>query len=138
MTSIFLIGIICMIIGIAVISCTFFIQKKEDEHRIPGYYMQGLVIANREYPRDNNIREVTFEFTKDFRILRCTNRYLREEALEMKIGRKYLIVYDEAINKIHCNPAKEYRKIQNITILVGGVILLIGINVSVLACGLIL
>lgn len=57
-------------------------------------------------------REVTFEFTKDFQVLRCTNSYPEKDA---EVGRSVailLIVYDEVADMVYYNPMKKSRQKQ--------------------------
>lgn len=138
MNILFMSGILCMLFGIGVIAGTFLVQRKENQVRPEGLYTEGVVLSNRVRSDKKNMQEVTFEFMKDFRMVRCTMNYEREEAKNLKPGRKYLIVYDDQTDRVYCNPMKKYRTQQNWLMIIGGIILLIGINVSMIGCGLLM
>lgn len=131
-------GVICMLAGLLLIGSTFYVQKREDKARMPGYYTTGTIVANKPGKGKSNAqkREVTFEFTKDFQVLRCTNSYPENEAENWKVGRNTLIVYDEATDMVYCNPMQESRKKQAVLMLLGGIVLLTGMYWSVTVCGL--
>lgn len=131
-------SVLCIVVGLALIGNAFYIQKKEDRMRIPGFYTEAVIVKN--VPSKNTpskMRDVTFEFTKDFKVWHCTNRYSEKEADLWREGRHFLIVYDEAQDKVYCNPMKAYRKKQAITMGIGGIVILVGIQWSILAAGLI-
>lgn len=133
-------GIVCMLLGIFLIASTFYVQKQEDKARMAGYYTTGTIVANKPSAGSakNQKRDVTFEFTKDFQVLRCTNSYPKEEAENWKVGRNTLIVYDEVADMVYYNPMKKFRHKQAVLMLVGGIILLTGIYWSITVCGLML
>lgn len=128
-------SILCLIVGIATVAWSFHIQKEEDKERVPGFYTEASIVANK-LTKDQTKRKVTFEFTKDFRVLHCTNQYEAEEAALWREGKRFLIVYDEGADKVYCNPMKESRKKQALCMVIGGVVILVGIQWSILAAGL--
>lgn len=134
MTTWFIGGIACMLLGLGLMAATFYVQKQEDKTRVAGYYTTGTIVSNK--PGKNDMRDVTFEFTKDFKVLQCTNSYPQAEAETWKEGRRSLIVYDEACDKVYFNPMRASRKKQAWMLLAGGVLLLSGMYWSVTVCGL--
>lgn len=133
----FVSSVICVVVGVLLVASAFYIQKKEDRMRIPGFYTEATVVANvPKKGKAQNLRDVTFEFTKDFKVIHCTNSYCVEEAESWREGRHFLIVYDETQDKVFCNPMKAYRKKQAVCIAVGGIVILVGIQWSILAAGL--
>lgn len=131
-------GVICMLVGLLLIGSTFYVQKQEDKERLPGYYTTGTIVANKPGAEKSNMRkrEVTFEFTKDFQVLRCTNSYPEKDAENWKVGRNTLIVYDEVADMVYYNPMKKSRQKQAVLMSVGGIVLLAGIYWSIAVCGL--
>lgn len=133
----FISSVMCVIVGVCVVASAFYIQKKEDRMRMPGFYTEATVVSNvPQTGHAQTIRNVTFEFTKDFKVIHCTNSYSAEEAASWREGRHFLIVYDEAQDKVFCNPMKAYRKKQAVCMVVGGIVILVGIQWSILAAGL--
>lgn len=133
----FVSSVICVIVGVLLVASAFVVQKKENRMRAPGFYTEAIIVANvPKKGKTQNLRDVTFEFTKDFRVIRCTNSYSVEEAEYWREGRHFLIVYDEIQDKVFCNPMKAYRKKQAVCIAVGGIVILVGIQWSILAAGL--
>lgn len=133
-------GILCMIIGILCISFSFYFQKQEDKNRMPGYYTEGVIVKNKECQSETleAAREVCVEFTKDFKVLRCTTRFPKKEVENWRVGRKMLIVYDEQKDQVYYNPMRHFRKKQHICMIVGGIVVLVGLQWSMIACGLIM
>lgn len=128
-------SILCLIVGIATVAWSFHIQKEEDSERVSGFYTEASIVANK-LTKDQTKRKVTFEFTKDFKVLHCTNQYDVDEAAPWREGKRFLIVYDEGADKVYCNPMKESRKKQALCMVIGGVVILVGIQWSILAAGL--
>ncbi len=113
--------------GIGLIAATFYVQKQEDQVRPQGFYTTAEITKIKPGKSKAELA-VTFEFTKDFKIKQVTNQYPKAEAEHWATGRKSLIVYDEAQEKIYYNPMKEFRKKQAIMIIAGFLVLLFGIN----------
>lgn len=134
MTLWFVGGVLCMLVGLGLMAATFYVQRQEDVARIPGYYTTGTIVSNK--PVSKGERAVTFEFTKDFKVWHCTNRFPETEAANWKLGRNSLIVYDEASDAVYFNPMRASRKKQAWMLLVGGVLLLAGMYWSVAVCGM--
>ena len=127
-------GVLCMMAGLGLMGATFYVQKQEDKTRVAGYYTTGTIVSNKAMGKSE--RAVTFEFTKDFKVWHCTNRFPVAEAAHWKEGRRSLIVYDEALDKVYFNPMRDSRKKQAWMLLAGGVLLLSGMYWSVAVCGL--
>lgn len=60
------------------------------------------------------------------------------EAEKIYVGRKYFVIYDEDKDKVYLNPMAKYRKKQSVLVLIGGIVLLLGINWSMVSYGFIL
>lgn len=132
--------VVAFISGILCISFSFYFQKQEDKYRTPGYYTEGVIVKNKECQSDTleAAREVCVEFTKDFKVLQCTTRFPKKEVENWRVGRKILIVYDEQKDQVYCDPMRQFRKKQHICMIVGGIVVLVGIQWSMIACGLIM
>ncbi len=134
MTSWFIGGVLCMLAGLGLMGATFYVQKQEDAARMPGYYTTGTIVSNKAVNKGES--DVTFEFTKDFKVWHCTSRYPTTEAANWKVGRRSLIVYDDRADAVYFNPMQASRKKQAWMLLVGGVLLLTGMYWSVAVCGM--
>ena len=134
MTLWFIGGVLCMMAGLGLMGATFYVQKQEDKTRVAGYYTTGTIVSNKAVSMGE--RDVTFEFTKDFKVWHCTSRYPATEAANWKVGRRSLIVYDDRADAVYFNPMQASRKKQAWMLLVGGVLLLTGMYWSVAVCGM--
>lgn len=123
-----------MMAGLGLMGATFYVQKQEDKTRVAGYYTTGTIVSNKAVSMGE--RDVTFEFTKDFKVWHCTSRYPATEAANWKVGRRSLIVYDDRADAVYFNPMQASRKKQAWMLLVGGVLLLTGMYWSVAVCGM--
>ena len=127
-----LIGLLCILGGIAFIASAFYLQRREDQERMPGFYTTATIVAIK--PRKNEEQlAVTFELTKDFKVQRITNDFPAEEAAHWTVGRRALIVYDEDMQKIYFNPMRKSRNRQALVITTGFLILLFGVSWTILA-----
>lgn len=123
----YLIGLLFILGGIGLIASSFYVQKREDRARMPGFYTTAEITAIKP-GRSKREMAVTFTFTKDFKILRVTNQYPVEEAEHWVKGRRALIVYDEEAGKIYYNPMIRYRRWQAALIVAGFLVLLFGVS----------
>lgn len=129
----FFIGLAFILGGIGLIASTFYVQKQEDKHRMPGFYTTATICGVKEHKTKT---DVTFELTKDFKVIQVKDSYPKEEATWAVIGRRALIVYDEGQGKIYYNPMKEYRKRQLILTIAGFLVLMFGISWTMFSASL--
>ncbi|MEE0435705.1 MAG: hypothetical protein UDB11_09960 [Peptococcaceae bacterium] len=136
----FFCGTLCMIVGILIIGSAFLIQRKEDKVRPSGYYTQADILVNKPSHKKDGITQnlVKFRFTKDFKVLLAEEFFPSMEAEKIYVGRKYFVIYDEDKDKVYLNPMAKYRKKQSVLVLIGGIVLLLGINWSMVSYGFIL
>lgn len=121
----FFIGVAFILGGIGLIASTFYVQRQEDKERMPGFYTTATICAIKEHKSKT---DVTFEFTKDFKVIQVKDTYPAGEAAGWVVGRRALIVYDEGQGRIYYNPMKEYRKRQLILTIAGFMVLMFGIS----------
>lgn len=122
-------GVIFIVLGIGTIAATFIVQKMEDKERIEGFYTTAEVVALKNLSKDNRV-SATFEFTKDFKIMKATDTFSEEEAQGLKPGRKALIVYVPETKRVYNNPMRKHRKIQGMMIIAGFLLLLFGVSIG--------
>lgn len=127
-----LIGLFCILGGIAFIASAFYLQRLEDRKRMPGFYTTATIVAMK--PHKNKAQTaVTFELTKDFKVRRVSNDFPNEEAENWKTGRRSLVVYDEDQQKIYFNPMRRSRNAQALVMATGFVVLLFGVSWTIFA-----
>ena len=127
-----LIGALCVLGGIGLIASSFYLQKREDRQRMPGFYTTATIVDIK--PRRNQEQlAVTFELTKDFKVLRVTNDFSAEVAGNWQKGRRSLVVYDEGQQKIFFNPMRKSRNAQALVIAAGFVVLIFGVSWTIVA-----
>ena len=127
-----MIGMLCILGGIAFIASAFYIQRLEDRQRMPGFYTTATIVEIK--PRKNGEQlAVTFELTKDFKVLRVTNEFPAAEAANWTVGRRSLVVYAESEQKIYFNPMRKSRNMQAMVIAAGFLVLLFGVSWTILA-----
>lgn len=127
-----IIGLLCILGGIAFIASTFYLQRLEDRKRMPGFYTTATIVAMK--PCKNKAQtQVTFELTKDFKVCQVTNDFPTAEAENWKVGRRSLVVYDEDQHKIYYNPMRRSRNAQALVMAAGFVVLLFGVSWTIFA-----
>ncbi len=122
----YFIGLLFLLGGIGLIASTFYVQKQEDKVRMPGFYTTAEILSIKR--KNAGETAVTFAFTKDFKPREVTNLFPADEAEHWVEGRRALIVYDEAANKIYYNPMARYRRKQAILMVAGFLVLLFGVS----------
>ena len=71
------IGLLCILGGIAFIASAFYLQRLEDRKRMPGFYTTATIVEMKPHKNKEQVA-VTFELTKDFKIVRLTNDFSAE------------------------------------------------------------
>lgn len=126
------IGLLCILGGIAFIASAFYLQRLEDRKRMPGFYTTATIVEMKPHKNKEQVAG-TFELTKDFKIVRVTNDFSADEAAGWKKGRRSLVVYAEDQHKIYFNPMRRSRNAQALVMAAGFVVLLFGVSWTIFA-----
>lgn len=108
---------VCYVLGIGSIGCSFYVQHLENLHRPKGYHLKATVKKITEL--GGGKRTLYFNFFLFGKPVTSKAIATLKESRAVQIRRDYLIVYDDETGTSVFNPCQNYRIAQAILIIGG-------------------